>query len=109
MLYGPLLRGCSTVIWEGDCHYPDAFVLWSIVESEKVTNLYVNVSMLREIKKEDYEGEGFKQSDCSSLKAVCLVGERADPDMINWIHKHLPDVIINDTYFCTELSWPMAG
>jgi len=109
MLYGPLLTGCKTVIWEGDCLYPDAYVLWTIVESNKVTNLYVNVGMIREIRCHDYEGLGFQENDTSSLKTICLVGGRADPDIINWLHQHLPDVIINDTYFCTELSWPMAG
>ena len=52
------MTGCKTVIWEGDCLYPDPFILWTIVEANGVTNLYVNVSMLREIRKEDYEGLG---------------------------------------------------
>lgn len=109
MIYGPLLRGCKTVIWEGDPLYPDPFILWTIIETSGVTNLYINISMLREIRKEDYEGLGLKEADLSSLKTVCLVGERGDPDTVNWLHEHLPDVIINDTYFCTELSWPISG
>jgi acyl-coenzyme A synthetase/AMP-(fatty) acid ligase len=71
--------------------------------------MYINISMLREVKKEDYEGLGIADGDLSSLKTICLVGERGDPDTINWLHQHLPDVIINDTYFCTELGWPVAG
>ena len=71
--------------------------------------MYINISTLREVRKEDYEGLGFEEADLSCLKTVCLVGERGDPDTINWLHEHLPDVIINDTYFCTELAWPIAG
>ena len=108
MLYGPLLTGCKTVIWEGDPLYPDPFILWTIVEANEVTNLYLNVSMLREIRKEDYEGLG-TECNLECLKTICLVGERADPDTVNWLHELLPDVIINDTYFCTELCWPISG
>jgi len=109
MLYGPLLRGCKTVVWEGDPLYPDPYVLWTIIEANKVTNLYINISTLRDVRKEDYEGLGLDEADLSSLKTVCLVGERGDPDTINWLHKKIPDAIINDTYFCTELSWPIAA
>ena len=109
MLYGPLLRGCKTVVWEGDCLYPDPGILWELVENNGVTNMYISVSMLREVRKEDYEGLTLKACDVSSLKTLCLVGERADADTINWLHGMLPNVIINDTYFCTELCVPIAG
>lgn len=67
------------------------------------------MSMLHEVRKEDYEGLGFAEADLSKLKVICLVGERGDPDTVNWLHEHVPDVIINDTYFSTELGPPIAG
>jgi len=71
--------------------------------------MYINVTTIREVKKHDYDGELVTKSDIGSLKTLCLVGERGDPDTINWLHRHLPDVIINDTYFCTETAWPICG
>jgi propionyl-CoA synthetase len=54
---------------------------------------------VRVIKKEDYTGEAVKNYDLSSINALSLVGERCDPDTVKWIRKHLPDVIINDTWW----------
>ena len=44
--------------------------------------MYINISSLREVKKNDYDGELFTKSDVSSLKTLCLVGERGDADTI---------------------------
>jgi propionyl-CoA synthetase len=54
---------------------------------------------VRVIKKDDYEGELVKKYDISSVRTVCLVGERCDPDTIHWLHRHLPHVLINDTWW----------
>jgi len=86
MVYGPLLRCAKTVIWEGDCLYPDPGVIWAVVEQHKVTNMYINISTLREVKQHDYDGELIKNAETDSLKTLCLVGERGDPDTVNWIH-----------------------
>jgi len=43
------------------------------------------------------------------VKTFCIVGERCDPDTIHWIHKHLPHVIINDTWWQTETGWPISA
>lgn len=48
--------------------------------------MYVNISTIRDIKKHDYDGELVGKSDVSSLKTLCLVGERGDPDSVNWLH-----------------------
>ena len=54
---------------------------------------------VRIIKKEDYDGEWVKKYDVSSLDGYLLVGERCDPDTILWIHRHFPNVKINDTWW----------
>lgn len=64
---------------------------------------------VRIVKKEDYEGEWIKRYDVSSIDGFLLVGERCDPDTIHWIHKHLPHVKINDTWWQTETGWPITG
>ena len=64
---------------------------------------------VRVIKKEDYEADLLKKYDVSSVKTFCLVGERCDPDTIYWIHNHLPNVLINDTWWQTETGWPISA
>jgi propionyl-CoA synthetase len=63
---------------------------------------------VRVIKKDDYDGDWIKKYDTSSINSLALVGERCDPDTIHWIHKHLPHVIINDTWWQTETGWPIC-
>ena len=64
---------------------------------------------VRVIKKEDYDGLLIKNYDISTVRTVCLVGERCDPDTILWIKRHLPNVIINDTWWQTETGWPISA
>jgi propionyl-CoA synthetase len=64
---------------------------------------------VRVIKKEDYEGNCVKKSDIKCIKTFSLVGERCDPDTIFWINRHLPHVIINDTWWQTETGWPISA
>jgi propionyl-CoA synthetase len=64
---------------------------------------------VRVIKKEDFDGEYVNKYDLTSVRTVCLVGERCDPDTILWIHRHLPNVIINDTWWQTETGWPICA
>jgi propionyl-CoA synthetase len=64
---------------------------------------------VRVIKKEDYEGRLVKKYNLSSVRTFCLVGERCDPDTILWVNKHLPHVLINDTWWQTETGWPIAA
>jgi propionyl-CoA synthetase len=54
---------------------------------------------VRVIKKEDYDGLEVKKSDIKCVQTFSLVGERCDPDTIFWINRHLPHVIINDTWW----------
>jgi propionyl-CoA synthetase len=108
-VYGPLLRGCCSVMFEGSPVYPDAGAIWKVCESHKVTSMYICPSDVRRIKKRDFEGTKLGDYDLSSLKTVSLVGERGDADTVNWLHKYLPDVIINDTYWQTESGMPMAA
>ena len=97
------------MIFEGKPIIPDAGVLWRVVEQYKVKHIYVAPTAARIIKKEDYDGELVKKYDVTSLKGFHLVGERCDPDTIWWIHKTLPNVIINDNWWQTETGWPISG
>lgn len=99
IVYGPLIRGATTVFYEGKPVTPDAGAMWRICEQYKVTSLYMAPTAVRVIKKDDYDGELVKKYDTSTIRTYCLVGERCDPDTILWIHRHFPKVIINDTWW----------
>jgi len=109
IVYGPLIRGATTVFFEGKPIVPNPGVLWRIVEQYKVKSIYMAPTAVRIIKKEDYEGEWVKKYDLSSLKSYHLVGERCDPDTVWWIHGHFPNVVINDTWWQTETGWPICS
>lgn len=83
--------------------------MWERCEKYKVTSLYMAPTAVRVIKKEDHPGTAVKEFDLSSLQTLSLVGERCDPDTVKWIYKHLPHVIINDTWWQTETGWPIAA
>lgn len=109
IVYGPLLRCARAIFFEGKPVVPDAGVIWRVCEEYKVTSLYMAPTGVRVIKKEDYDGVLVKKYDISSVRTFCLVGERCDPDTIHWIHKHLPKVLINDTWWQTETGWPICA
>ena len=109
IVYGPLIRGATTILFEGKPVTPDPGVIWRIVEKYSIRSVYLAPTAVRIIKKEDYEGEYLKKSNLSSLRAFHLVGERCDPDTIWWINKNFPKVFINDTWWQTETGWPISG
>ena len=67
IVYGPLIRGATTIMFEGKPIIPDCGVLWRLVEKYKIKQLYVAPTAVRILKKEDYDGEWIKKSDTSSL------------------------------------------
>ena len=68
IVYGPLIRGATTILFEGKPIIPNAGILWKIVEAYKVKALYVAPTAVRIVKKEDYDGEYVKKYDVSSLE-----------------------------------------
>lgn len=109
IVYGPLLHGCATVLFEGKpVGTPDAGVFWRIIEQHNVTTLFTAPTALRAIKKEDAGGALLEKYDTSSLRTVFLAGERADPDTIQWAEQIL-NVPVIDNWWQTETGWPIAS
>ena len=77
IVYGPLIRGCTTIFFEGKPITPNPGVMWRVCSQYKVTSLYMAPTGIRVVKKDDYEGEWFKKYDLSSVKSLCIVGERS--------------------------------
>ncbi|CCQ12123.1 Acetyl-coenzyme A synthetase [Pseudoalteromonas luteoviolacea B = ATCC 29581] len=109
IVYGPLLFGCTTVLYEGKpIRTPDASAFWRIVEEYNVNALFTAPTAFRAIKKEDPTGLGFKKYDTSSLKTLFLAGERLDPATYEWLLETTGLPVI-DHWWQTETGWAIAS
>ncbi|HHN66859.1 MAG TPA: propionyl-CoA synthetase [Thermopetrobacter sp.] len=109
IVYGPLLAGCASIVFEGKpVGTPDAGVFWRVIAEHGVKVLFTAPTAFRAIKKEDPEGELIRQYDLSGFKALFLAGERADPDTVQWAEHHLRVPVI-DHWWQTETAWAIAA
>jgi propionyl-CoA synthetase len=109
IVYGPLLAGCASVLYEGKpVGTPDAGAFWRMVAEHRVKALFTAPTALRAIKKEDPTGALINQYDISSLRALFLAGERCDPDTVYWAQEKLKVPVI-DHWWQTETGWPVAA
>ena len=109
IVYGPLLHGCTTMVFEGKpVGTPDAGVFWRVISEHKVRALFTAPTAFRAIKKEDPEGKLIKDYDLSCLNTLYLAGERADPDTIKWAETQLGVPVI-DHWWQTETGWAIAA
>ena len=107
--YGPLLAGCTTVVFEGKpVGTPDAGTFWRVVSENKVKVLFTAPTALRAIKRDDPQGEFVTEYSMKTLKTLYLAGERADPDTILWAQRHLKVPVI-DHWWQTETGWAIAA
>ena len=107
--YGPLIAGCTTIVFEGKpVGTPDAGTFWRVIQNHKVKSFFTAPTALRAIKREDPNGELIKDYNLRNLQALFLAGERADPDTIKWAQRHLRVPVI-DHWWQTETGWAIAG
>ena len=106
IVYGPLIAGMATIMYEGLPIRPDAGSWWSIVEKYKVTRMFSAPTAVRVLKKQP--PEFMKKYDLSSLKALYLAGEPLDEPTSAWISGELGVPII-DNYWQTETGWPILS
>jgi propionyl-CoA synthetase len=104
IVYGPLINGSTTILYEGLPVRPDAGIWWSLVEKYKVTAMFSSPTAVRVLKKHD--AALLKKYDLSSLKALYLAGEPLDEPTAKWISEGLGKPII-DNYWQTESGWPI--
>ena len=106
IVYGPLLQGCTTILYEGKpVGTPDAGAFWRVISQHKVKSFFTAPTAFRAIKKEDPRGELLKAYDLSTFKTLYLAGERSDPDTILWAQAQLQRPVV-DNWWQTELGWP---
>ena len=109
IVYGPLLKGCTTVMYEGKpVGTPDPGAFWRVISEHRVKVLFTAPTAFRAIKKEDPEAEHLGRYDISGMDALFLAGERCDPDTLHWARKILDRPVI-DHWWQTETGWAIAA
>ncbi|NNG20900.1 acetate--CoA ligase [Naumannella sp. ID2617S] len=109
IVYGPLLAGATTVLFEGKpVGTPDAGTFWRVVAEHGVKAMFTAPTAMRAIRKVDPEGAFIAELDTSSLKTLFLAGERLDPEMYAWASEKL-GVPVVDNWWQTETGWPIAS
>ncbi|AHH20069.1 putative propionate--CoA ligase PrpE [Nocardia nova SH22a] len=109
IVYGPLLAGATTIIYEGKpVGTPDAGAFWRIVAEYRVKTMFTAPTALRAVRREDPDLNHLGEHDVSSLKALFLAGERTDPETWHWIKAGLGIPIV-DHWWQTETGWPICA
>ncbi|HEY5724745.1 MAG TPA: propionyl-CoA synthetase [Methylomirabilota bacterium] len=109
IVYAPLLRGCTTILYEGKpVGTPDPGAFWRVASQHGVSALFTAPTAFRAIKKEDPNGSYIAKHDLSRFRTLFLAGERCDPDTLLWARERLQVPVI-DHWWQTETGWPMAA
>jgi len=109
VVYGPLLAGCSTIVYEGIPDYPTPDTWWKIVEKNRVTKLWMSPTGVRALMK--YGEDIPRKHDLSSVKFIACAGEVLNPPVWEWLQKKVFEdrIPVVDHMWQTESSGPMVG
>ena len=109
IVYAPLLKGATSVLFEGKpVGTPDASTFWRVMSEHGAVAFFTAPTAFRAIKAQDPRGEMAQGHDLSKLRAIFLAGERADPDTIQWLERITGKPVI-DHWWQTETGWPICG
>ncbi len=106
IVYGPLINGSTTIMYEGVPMRPDAGIWWKIVNDWKVTSMFSSPTAIRVLKKQD--PKFMRAHDTSSLKYLFLAGEPLDEPTARWVAENLGAPVV-DNYWQTESGWPILS
>jgi len=106
IVYGPLLAGMASVLYEGTPVRPDGAVWWRIVEQYRVSVMFSAPTAIRVLKRQD--AALLRRHDLSSLRVLFLAGEPLDEPTARWIADSLGKPIV-DNYWQTETGWPILA
>ncbi|MBN1881507.1 MAG: acetate--CoA ligase [Deltaproteobacteria bacterium] len=104
IIYGPLLKGVPTLMFEGTPDHPDPGIWWDVVEKYGVTHIFSAPTALRILRK--FPEKWFNERDLSSIKYFFMAGEPLDEPTYHWATGALGTKVI-DHYWQTESGWPM--
>jgi propionyl-CoA synthetase len=109
IVYGPLIHGCTTVLYEGKpVGTPDPGAFWRVIAEHDVTTLFTAPTAFRAIRQQDPEGSHIARYDLSRFRALFLAGERCDPATLHWAEEKLGVPVI-DHWWQTETGWPIVA
>ncbi len=117
MVYGPVLRGATTVLFEGKpVGTPNSGKVWDIIQKFNVKTFYTAPTALRAIRQYDPELNYLKNAKdkIKNLESIHLSGERCDPETYIWLQNKLNEffgknkILINDQWWQTESGWPIC-
>jgi propionyl-CoA synthetase len=109
IVYAPLLKGCTTILYEGKpVGTPDAGAFWRVISQHRVSTMFTAPTAFRAIKREDPKGTLIKKYDLSNFRALFLAGERLDPDTLKWARNQLGIPVI-DHWWQTETGWAICA
>jgi propionyl-CoA synthetase len=104
IVYGPLINGNTTIMYEGVPVRPDPGVWWRIVQDYRVTSMFTSPTAIRVLKKQD--PAWMKKYDTSTLRYLFLAGEPLDEPTARWVSDSLGAQVV-DNYWQTESGWPI--
>ncbi len=109
IVYGPLIKGCTSVLYEGKpVRTPDAGAYWRVIQDHRVKSFFTAPTAYRAIKKEDPDCALKDRYDVSSLEYQFVAGERLDPPTYHWLREHLGIPVI-DHWWQTETGWSICA
>ncbi|MDP7105910.1 MAG: propionyl-CoA synthetase [Roseibacillus sp.] len=109
IVYAPLFKGCTTVLYEGKpVGTPDPGAFWRVISDHGVNVMFTAPTAFRAIKREDPGGDHIKRYDLGSFRTLFLAGERCDSDTLLWAQGHLSVPVI-DHWWQTETGWPIGA
>jgi propionyl-CoA synthetase len=109
IVYGPLIYGATTILYEGKpVGTPDAGAFWRVISEHEAVALFTAPTAFRAIKREDPDGKLLKKYDLSKFRTLFLAGERGDPPTVEWAQKLL-GVPVVDHWWQTETGWVICG
>ncbi|MFC8304156.1 AMP-binding protein [Specibacter sp. NPDC057265] len=109
IVYGPLLAGATTLMYEGKpVGTPDAGAFWRVIEQHRVKALFTAPTALRAIRKMDPDAALLRRYNLGSLETLFTAGERLDTDTYHWAGRVLGVPVI-DHWWQTETGWAIVG
>ncbi len=109
IVYAPLLKGATTILFEGKpVGTPDAGAFWRVISQHKVKSMFTAPTAFRAIKQQDPAAALIKDYDLSCFHILFLAGERTDPDTLRWAENNLKVPVI-DHWWQTETGWAIAA
>ncbi|EWC46101.1 hypothetical protein DRE_04675 [Drechslerella stenobrocha 248] len=115
IVYGPLLAGATTVLFEGKpVGTPDAGTFWRVAAQHKVNVMFTAPTALRAIRRLDPELDLMEKYDLQELRALFLAGERSEPQIVELVQDHLrrkagKGCAVIDHWWSTESGCPISG